>query len=354
MRFLLLVSSALLFPLALPAQEEGSPPPGPPGPAPEMKKLEPMLGHFEGEGFFVGEAGGPRMPWKAVSVVRKVLGGHWQVEDTVIEFEARGLPKLYFHTYTGWDRERKRYVIYMTGNTGRADRMDLEILGDGRILTSSSMIEEGKRVLEWNLSEYDDKGFRFVDKRSVDGADPFVSIQGRFLRVGKVEAEFVDAAFPTPKPVPELAALRGIAGKYRLKGAVIPMPGMEEMPISGVQTVRSVFSGRVLFFESIGDPMQGFRYRDFATLAWDPEIRSFRLFFVNNVGEHGFFRSRFDPKTRTLVSFSSGPMMGRLAAHRSEMRLAEDGSILSSSDVLLLGNLDPYTAFKAAYERLER
>src|SRR5690606_34502804 len=79
-----LTLTALCFALAVPAQED--PELAMPEPAPELKKLEPLIGHWQGSGTARMGPGEPT-PWEAHSSYAWALGGFFVQEDTVVRFE---------------------------------------------------------------------------------------------------------------------------------------------------------------------------------------------------------------------------------------------------------------------------
>ncbi len=337
---------------AAPAQEGAEP--GAmmmPAPAKELAKLQMMIGEFEGDGVATAEPGAAPMEWTARSSVRKSMGGHWIIEETRIEFGGGAMPPLYFRSYTGWDRERKHFVSYSVSNMGAVSRTRLRALPNNRFLVAGVHTEEGKTVVEQTLVEYGKKGYEFISKRGVDGAALADHVKGSFRRIDKAKVQIAEAAFPMPSPNPQLAKLKGMVGSYSMKGSMVPMPGMSEVPIAGSQDISLVFGGQVLWFEAKGAPISGFSYEGFAAMAWDKNRNCYRMIYVNNMGESGISDAMYEDQSRQLAVFATAPMMGRLASHRSVMQLAKDGTIQNSLDEIMLGKEKTYVPFKATYTR---
>ncbi len=328
---------------------------GPPQPAAELAKLEPMLGSFEGEGVVTEGPGAKKTRWRSRSHVRKGFGGHWLVEDTVIEFDAdMKMPALYFRSFTGFDRERRRFVTLMLSNMGTVSKADLDVLGGGRFAHTSVRRAEGRLVVERSISTYDARGCRFKSMYGRAGAPEITMLEGTLRRVEKVEVGVVEAAFPPEIPKERIEALAPLFGRYELEGSMVPAPGAPKIPVSGVEEISPICGGQLVAFEAQGAPVGDFSYRGFVALAWNGEESRYEAIYVNNVGEGGWFEAALDPARGALVFVRAGPMMGVLSAQRSVLRFTRKAGLIESIDLVAPGAGRPYTAFAAEFRRTRR
>jgi hypothetical protein len=80
-------------------------------PAPELRKLEPMVGSYQGSGTMLPSAGAKPLAWTARTNVRWALGGFALHEEATIEFADGSVPPLH-------DRDGKRYVMVSASRMG--------------------------------------------------------------------------------------------------------------------------------------------------------------------------------------------------------------------------------------------
>ena len=70
--------------------------------AKQMSKCEALVGNWEGSGFVRAMPGMPEMPWTSTTTVKKILDGHFIIDQTKIEIEGMPVP-LVMTSVTGWD-----------------------------------------------------------------------------------------------------------------------------------------------------------------------------------------------------------------------------------------------------------
>lgn len=343
----LLLSLVILTP-ALVAQEMGAPPP-----AKELAKLQPLVGEWEGSGKVQAEPGADMTPWTAKSTYEWGFGKHWLMEHTKISMD--GMPALEFHSATGWDREGKRFIAIMGSNMGSVHQQEIDFVGDDKMLSVSSMIEGGKRIVETGVTLIGKDGFTFKAHRSVDGGEPQLFLEGSFKRTQGLKLTPTDASFPMPTKIPELQRLSGMQGNYKVTGKMIPAPGMGTVPISGKQSVMLVSGGTLMIFKVDGDPLPGteFRYQSMGALTWDKKRNCYRFGFVSNMGEGGVIDGFYDEKTRRIVFTRAGTMMGKPYVVREVMQLDDSGSIKSSATDAMHGSAKPSRDFEAKFEKIQ-
>lgn len=117
-----------LLPL-LSAQEDMAPP----KPADEIKRLEPLVGSWKGEGK-MHEPMGNRTAWKANISFRWSHDGFWLQEDKVISFADDPQGIVAVRAYLGWDAENRRYVTCIASNTGEVGLHEFELMPDGSMV----------------------------------------------------------------------------------------------------------------------------------------------------------------------------------------------------------------------------
>ena len=91
--------------------------PEPPGPAPELKRFERLIGHYTGKGTATMEHGKAPIDWTCKSTYAWTLGNHFVSVDSIVDFGS-AMPPLAFRELLGWDREGQRYVAIGVSNEG--------------------------------------------------------------------------------------------------------------------------------------------------------------------------------------------------------------------------------------------
>ncbi|MCA8977148.1 MAG: DUF1579 family protein [Planctomycetes bacterium] len=322
---------------------------GPPTPAPELKKLEPLIGNWAGSGTVADPTMGTDK-WTAQSSYQWSHDGFWVCEDTTIHFGS--MPGvLVFHAYIGWDAENRRYVTASTSNTGEVRLAELELLPDGSMMTIMTHWEEAT-FAERSVFKIDgDKMSHQIDFLMPQG-DSMKFVDGGFHRVDTAAPGVLGAeGFAEPANESMQQLCRG-AGVYDTKGTMVMMPGMPAMNIYGTDTFTARFGGKVLHGHTDGaaEGMPG-KYAADVFWGWDKKRGCYTSVFVSNMGEVGSMEMRASEDGRQLISTMSGTMMGQPMAQRFVLDLDEKGVYTSGVGHTLMGTAPPFESFRATYKK---
>lgn len=354
------------LPLTLHAQQ------GPPGPAPELKKLAVFVGTWQGSGTALmppaageelaavapADAGGApahNAKWTSKSTYRWAMGGHFLEEDTIVEFE--NLPPMVFHAYLGWDRENRRYVSVVAANMGEVQHSELHWLGDKTVLSMGPSHCEGVPGLQRTIQRFGAAGDTIAFSMEVASADgPLMkAVEGTMKKAKGASAQAMDASLSMMPAAPEMAKLARICGTYKVEGSMVPAPGAPSMSIHGEETIRSLFGGSTVEMRVVGGSDgdaagESPSYESWAAISWDSQARCYRQVYVDNMGKIGSSECRWSGEkalVHTMATLESGqPMAGRCVLH-----LADDGSIAKIVNHSLAGTAGPLQCFSATYTK---
>lgn len=336
-RFTLPILATLL--LALPATAQ-MPMPEPPK---ELAKLDGILGHWEGEGT-AAMAPGTSMPWTSRSIAKKVMGGHFVREDTIID--AGGL-ELAMITYYGWDAKRQRFISYGVNNMGQLNVGEMEAHANGLFVGWNTHIEAGARMSErWHTKVEKDK-VTFEGLRLATLGEAFVTVSGINRRVEKVEAIDMNAVggFLMAGPAAdEMKKINRIAGDYVVKGGWRMSPDAEMVPFEGNEKIWTIFGGHLLVNHATGPG-----YETFAIQAWNPTEKHYDRFTVGNSGSHMAMSGRFLTDQAMAFTFA-GEMMGQHMMTRSIIKLDDAGRATAADGHTIMGAMKPFHSFQSTYE----
>ncbi|MBL8749269.1 MAG: DUF1579 family protein [Planctomycetes bacterium] len=336
-----LVTVLLVFPVV--AQD------GIPGPAPQLKKLEPLVGNWHGTGTATFGPGAPPTKWSARGTFRKALGDFWIREDFRIDFEGSPAPLVMRH-YWGWDRENGQYVAVSAANTGVVHIEDVTVLPDGTLLQMTRLHQNGAPFAQRStLKVVGDELVHTVDMLMAQG--PSLSIvDGRFARGGDgFDGAWDTAAFDSTVVGESITRLGKCAGEYELTGEVVPAPGAPVMKIRGTDTFRPVFGGAVMHGSTVGNAegVPG-QYEGEVFWAWDEGKKCLVGAYVSSFGEFSTMDAWF-AKDGALLSTSHGTMRGEPMVQRMVMQMDAEGRPKSVLSHVILGDAPPFESFRATY-----
>jgi hypothetical protein len=238
MRIALTTLSVLVFTASSFAQ-------APPAPAPELKKLAPLVGSWSGGGE-MRDPSGATTKWTARGVYAWALDGHFVQEDFRIDFAGMDTP-LVFRAYLGWDREQKRFVNAVANNGGEVDLHEFQLLPDGTHVQVMRKMQAGVPYAERTLTKIDgDTMTMTIDMLMANGPSTTL-VNGTFARVAKVEPIGGHGdRWMGKQPHASLAKLQRSAGVYDVQGQVVPMPGAPALKITGTDDFRVMLGCTVL------------------------------------------------------------------------------------------------------------
>ena len=320
----------------------------PMGPAPQVKKLESMVGNWAGEGTMV-EPNGVKTGWKGHGTYQWTLNGHWLREDFRFDFDGGDTPIL-FRSYIGWDATNERYVVVQGVNDGRVLMHEVTMLGDGTMLLYNRHDMPGAPMVERARTKFaGDEMTMSVDFLMPEGPMANV-IDAKFTRTDKVyAAQFDLGGFMGAKPADELKKMAALNGVYETKGQMVMDPKAPAMKITGTDTFEDIWDGTIIHGRTDGvaegSPM---KYESHAFYGYDPKAKCVRSVFVDNMGMVGQMEGWF--MNDTFVSIQAGLNMGQPMTQRFVMWFA-DGAWTKVKGTTCAGAMEPFVSFDAAYSK---
>jgi hypothetical protein len=323
-----------------------------PQPAPQLEKLELMLGNWVGSGQVAMGADAKPTPWTSESVVQRVLGGFFVEERLHVSF-GEAMPPLVMHNFYGWDADTEQYRVVGVNNTGATDVSTMHFSGASTLVGAAIQLREGQPVLERWVARYAGDACELSVDQAIGSAPFFTHVTGKFTRAPARGASFSLEDVGAMGPVAsELGKLRPLVGKWRVKGTMVPAPGAPEMAIAGTETVKPVFGGVALASHTLGDPTPGMpgTYESIGYYVWDAAHRAYDVVYVSNMGEAGRMEGRFAGEG-TIVWTSDQRYMGSASANRIIQTItgSGDGRTLRVVSDRLLGTDAAVRDFTAEY-----
>lgn len=333
---------ALLLCLPLAAQDDM------PGPAPELARLKPLAGNWEGAGTAVFAPGAPASKWTGKVTSEWALGGHWLMTDTEILFE--GEAPMRFHEYTGWDRENRRYVQLTVNNMGEGLLNTVHFVGDDTMVLMMPNMREGTPQIERALTKFGADSQTFSMAFFGHEGVAREGVTGTFKRVAKTSLSALESASAMGPANPAMAKIARMAGSFEVAGEMTMAPGQPAMKIKGVDAIRTLFDGAIVQVTTTGtaDGMPG-TYEAHGYYAWDATDGAYDVLMVSNMGEVMKGEARFAGDD-TLVQIFSGLRMGQLSVSRSVMQLDAKGHPKKVVNHSCMGAADPMQDFVGTYE----
>ncbi|MBL8730630.1 MAG: DUF1579 family protein [Planctomycetes bacterium] len=321
---------------------------GPPGPAPELKRLEPLLGSWAGSGTAKLGPGEPSK-WTARGSYRWCLDGQFLQEDFEIVFEGRPAPMV-FRAYLGWDREHARYVNVSVNNGGAAQLHEFHWLDDGTMLQVMHQHQDGLPYAERTRSRIVGEAMTLsIDLLMPEGSSQQI-LDGTLTRTASVfEIDWDAKAWAGAIPATELQLLARSAGTYDVKGAMVMMPGAPEVAITGTDTFRSVF-GDTIFHGHTRGAAEGVPGEYVGEVFWsfDAVRKCLVGVYVSNFGEVMSMDAWWADDGQ-LVSTFAGTMRGQPLAQRMRMSFDDKGRAKDAVSHTLMGTMAPFESFRATY-----
>ncbi|MBK9385353.1 MAG: DUF1579 family protein [Planctomycetes bacterium] len=342
-----LLAFALVAPAAR-AQDEVAAP----QPAPELSKLAPFVGNWEGAGEATFGPGQPPTKWKGHGTHRWSHDGHFLQEDFVLHFDGLPMPMV-MRSYLGWDRERGRYAMIKVTNNGLARLHDLVILPNGAIYEMLVQHQEGVPYAERSMMHVESgKLVHSIDLFMAEGASMKV-VDAVFTRSEKPCVAPLEApAFLGVKLSDAMKKLGRMHGTYATKGTMTMAPGMPPMKIGGTDAFLSIFGGVAMIAHTDGEAegMPG-KYVSDGFFGYDETRGCLVMAAVSNMGEIMQLEYRFTEGDRALIGMMAGSYMGAPTAMRYVMELDEKGALVRGSGHTLSGTAAPFESFAATYAK---
>lgn len=319
-------------------------------PAAQVQKFKHLIGTWEGSGKLFKKPGSEASPWTAKAIIRKALGGHFIREDVVVDLGEAATGTLIFRSYFGFNKETKRFMILGASNAGEVEANVIDWADKDTFVYTSTENLEGQVIHDRWIVKTTADTYSILCKRSIGAGEEFTHVEGSYKRSeNKIKAVALKASasfLPPPKPMTRASKMAGV---YKLKGSMVPMPGAPEMAISGVETATPIFGGSVIAFEIAGDPVQGMpAYEAFSAMAWNNTKNCYSMIYVSNMGECGEASSWYVNDT-TMVTTNAGIRNGQPMVERSILTLDKNGAFTSIKSHSITAGADPALTFKGTY-----
>ncbi len=318
-------------------------------PAQEVKKFDVMIGSWEGSGVGIAPDKST-INWTSKSNIEWTMNHHFVREDLQVNVE--GLPPMYYRSYYGWDAAQKRYVAYTVSNTGTIQvPTQISWIGDNQLVIAGTENHKGMPKLSRWIADFSGDSFSFKEQEAIGASELATVVEGT-LKKSSTPFKLPKDAFKSSlaaAPV-QMAKLYQLCGDYTMSGEMTHAPGTPAQKISANETVRKIFGGSMIEFETTGDPMGDFVYEGVHYIGWDPAHNCYREIYVNNMGESSDLHLRWDGEHK-LVSTHAGIQAGQPVAVRGTLHLDKAGSIEKASMDRLLGDHKPERAFIGEYEK---
>jgi hypothetical protein len=321
-----------------------------PKPAPELQKLAPLIGNWQGSGTASMGPGEPSK-WQAHSTYAWALGNHFVQEDTVVTFADMDKP-IVIRSYLGWDRENQRYAVVSASNEGEAGVHRLELEADGTMVQMISKFRDGKSFIERWSSRIDGDSMQLAaDVLMAQDASKQV-VTGTMQRVVKPAPLAMNASAFMATPVTAMQRLAKTAGTYDVKATMTMMPGTPEMKITGTDVVTLLFDGTIVHVRSTGTA-EGMPDQYDAQLfyGWNARDKCITAAMVSNMGEVGEMTGRFTEDGRQFVLTAAATFMGQPCVQRMVLNVDSTGAAATASGHCLLGTAAPFESWKSTYTK---
>jgi hypothetical protein len=336
--------SVLVFLVCARAQD------GMPTPAPELKKLEPLIGNWTGSGK-MSEPSGEVTEWKARGSYRWCLDGHFVQEDFAIAFTGMAAP-LTFRGYVGWDRENQRYVNINANNGGQVQLHEMKFLPDGTMLQIMVQNQQGLPYAERSLFKIDgDSLTHTIDLLMPQGASMTI-VDGKFTRGGDALAMAWDGpTWMDAKPHESIARLCKSAGAYDSAGEMVMAPGAPKTKFGGTDTFRAVFGGTVLLgtTEGAAEGIPG-KYIGELMYGYSPVRGCIVGIYVDNFGSVMTMDAYWSADGQ-LIAMTSALFQGQPTVQRSLLSFDASGAVTTAVSHTIVGTAPPFESYRATHTK---
>jgi len=335
-----------------------------PKPAKELARFDRLIGDWEGSGTAAMGPGTARAPWTATISYQKVLGGHFIMDTTIVTLGPPGSPRMEFRGYMGWDRENGRYMLHSCGNNGKSKTVEMAWVDADTMVMPHTGWNQGQIGATREIVRLTKSGGLEIQIDAAAGASPFfTTVKGSFKKKtrsptaqasktrGEHVAGLLDKGTPGMTPVAsEMETLSKLLGSWSITGTMMEKPGGPKIPISGTETLVTVFGGHAVMATFASNPMpNGFVYQAHAFFTWNQRLKCFDLFDLNNMGEAGESKGWW-LGDNLFVATNAAFTRGKPTVMRTTLKINKDGSMLGAADGTI-GDSAPLRTFEATYKR---
>lgn len=342
MKLVAIGSLFLLIPF-VPAQA-----PEMPGPAPELKRFERLIGSYTGKGTAVMEPGKAPIDWTCQSTYEWTLGNHFVSVNSIVDFGS-AMPPLAFRELLGWDGEGKRYVAIGVSNEGEGFLNEIVFPTNDTMVQIVAKKMGGSPCAERQETTFTKDGMQFrMTILGVTGPT-FECVNGSFLRADNLKPVAIEASAAMAPAAEPLVKMTKAAGTYEFKGEMIMMPGTPVMKLTGTDNCRPIFGGTVLQTTTTGKSEGSpFTYQAENFLVWNKDKKCFDSFGADNMGSVGSMEQRIVDDGKILMT-SLASYGGQMTSQRMVMELDAAGRFKKVMAMAMTGTSEPYCSFKGDY-----
>lgn len=315
-------------------------------PAAQVAAFDRLVGQWTGSGTVTMVPGAEPLPWTSDASIRKVLEGHFLLEELQVDI-GEGMPPLEMRILYGWDASNERYVQYAASNMGAGTVSEILWPDADTMVAMSTGAEMGMIVTQRSVTNLKDGEFTMRIDRAVGAGEFFPHVEGTYRLQESVEAAASRGAQAPAAPSGDLSDLKPMVGTWDVSGSMVPAPGAEKMTFTGTETVEPAVGGNALFHHVVGEG-GGMQYEAYGLTWRDPRKDCFVFAWADNMGdctaEQGYLAG-----PGTLVTTSSGSYRGLPYAHRGILELGE-GTMKVTAD-RYTGTEPGLRMFEATYVR---
>lgn len=319
-----------------------------PGPAPELKRFERLIGSYTGKGTAVMEPGKAPVDWTCQSTYAWTLGNHFVSVNSIVDFGS-AMPPLAFRELLGWDRENGRYVSIGVSNEGEGSLNEIVFPSDDTMVQIVAKKHGGELFAERHETKIGKDGMQF--RMTMLGATGPTSecVTGSFTRASNLKPVAIEASAAMAPAAEPLVKMTKAAGTYEFKGEMIMTPGTPVMKLTGTDFCRPIFGGAVLQTTTTGKSEGSpFTYEAEYFLVWNKEKKCFDSFGADNMGVVGSMEQRIVDDSKILAT-SLASNMGQMTAQRMVFELDASGRFKKVMGMAMTGTSEPYCSFKGDY-----
>ena len=314
-------------------------------PAKQLARYDRLIGSWSGSGESFMEAGGEPIPWTSVSVVSRVMSGHYLRDLTRIQLP---MGTLAFITHTGWDAEAGSYAQFGISNIGQISRTTPHWIDENTVRTIEVTMEMDQQVVERWTTRIGKGEYSVLGERAVGGAEFFTHVKGTMHLMktppkgdllGEVGAFMVS-------PSTEITRLNRMAGSYEVSGKFKMSRTMPAMEFSGNEIIKPLFGGMLLSFDVEGSG----GYKAFAAIGWDAGTHRYKSLHLDNMSG-GMISGLWWNDDTHLVGYGLLTMGHQPVFNRMVLVLDDKGRPISGSGTTLSDAGPAYESFTATYKR---
>jgi hypothetical protein len=289
--------------------------------------------------------GGPESPWTAHSTARKIYGGHFVRDESLIDIKGPMPMMLAFITIYAWDATQNSYTIYSVSNMDELQVATMQWTDENTMVKQSIIDRQGQKHFErWTTKI---KGDVVTLEGAAAGATGalWTMVKGTMTRTKgakPVSLEMV-GAMPPMQPSDQIKRLARMAGNYAVVGSWTMTPEEKPTTIVEKERIRTIFGGLVVETSPSGEGYEGY-----VATVWNARQKRYVRFSINSWGLHSKTTGYWSGASDLVFTFE-GKMMGQNLMMTSVTHVNDRGQPTRNSGHTIIGAADPFKSFSATY-----